>query len=103
MNQTDEMIKASRKLLDCPHCNKQMYLSVIECARHQEFCSQTKQNMNKSEKIPKVTASSSSSTVKQTNSQGSDNYFCSQCDREFKFNKIDILRHRQEHTVESSL
>lgn len=79
------MVRASRKLLDCPHCKQQMHLSAIESARHLEICS------------AKVKATTERKVDSEESNSKQRRYFCAQCESELELSAIDILRHRQMH------
>lgn len=92
VNQTDEMIRASRKAYECTLCETTMHLSVLEWARHQERCA--KKTQERAEKEAVANSSSSKSGKDTLNKL----YYCRHCDREFaEFTSIDILRHRRQH------
>src|SRR5699024_6925654 len=90
-NESDEILKSNRKPFQCPKCSTEMYLSVLESARHLEVCS--KQSTSSSEKdAPKQrqrTDSGRGDDVTEQNRADLKEYYCSDCNRTLWLSSIN--------------
>lgn len=68
-----------------------MNYNAIEQARHEDDC---RTRVNEALQTEKPNKSELDGSNRNTNA-----YFCQMCRKEFAFSKIEILRHRQKHTL----